>query len=89
LNNVDYILINTKDYVPPIIDDGWLIAQSSWDTESLSIEDNKLSFCFYAPHLDTESGKSIPVDWIEITVKTLSLWERVDWISRVLGLYDD
>jgi hypothetical protein len=78
LDNVDYILINTKDYVPPTIDDSWLIAQSSWDTESLFIDDNKLSFCFKIPHLESESGKSIPVDWIEIKVKSLPIWEGVD-----------
>ncbi len=78
LDNVDYIVINTENYVPPTIDDGWLITQSSWDTESLFIEDNKLNFCFNTPHLESETGKSIPLDWIEITVTTSPIWQRVN-----------
>ena len=81
--NVDYMIIDYKDYVAPVEDDGWLVAQASWKIEDLFIEDNKLSFCFSVPHLSQTEGqeKTIPIDWIEITVKALPIWERLRWVD--------
>ena len=49
--NVDYVVIDYKDYAAPVDDDGWLVAEASWKIKDLFIEDNKLSFCFNVPHL--------------------------------------
>lgn len=79
--NVDYMIIDYKDYAPPVEDNGWLVAQASWKREGLFIKDNKLSFCFSVPHLaQTENQeKTVPVDWIEIRLKVLPIRERMGW----------
>ncbi len=77
--NSDYIIVNYGDYASPVKDDGWLIAQASWRRRDLYIESSKLSFCFNTPHLDKEPARAIPVDWIEIELKTLPIWERMGW----------
>jgi hypothetical protein len=78
--NADYIIVNYEDYIPPVEDDGWLIAQAKWKKEDLFIKDNKLNFCLNAPHLDKEPEKTIPIDWIEIMVKVPPIWERLGWV---------
>lgn len=77
--NADYIIIDYEDYVAPVEDDGWLVAQASWNVEDLFIKDNELSFCFSVPHLTQTEGqdKTIPIDWIEISLKILPIWERM------------
>lgn len=79
--NVDYVIIDHKDYVAPVEDDGWLVAQTRWNREDLFIKDNKLSFCFSVPHLSQmeKQEKTIPIDWIEIELKILPIWERMGW----------
>jgi hypothetical protein len=76
LQDVDYIMVNYGDYLPPIEDDGWLVTRALWKTEDLYISNNKLSFCLSAPHLNREPARSVPVDWIKITIKTLPIWKR-------------
>ena len=68
--HADYIIVNHKDYVEPIVDyDRWIFAQASWKADELLIEDNVLSFCLRVPHLKKEPEKTIPIDFIEIKVK--------------------
>lgn len=76
-NNIDYIII--KDYIPAKEDDGWLIAQTSWDARDLYIKDNTIKFVFNIPHLTKEenSNYTIPVDWIDITVTKSPIWKRI------------
>lgn len=77
--NADYMIIDYKDYAPPVEDNGWLVAQATWKREDLFIEDNKLSFCFNVPQLGQteEQDRNIPVDWIEIKLKILPIWGRI------------
>jgi hypothetical protein len=51
----------------------------TWNKEDLFIKANKLSFCFNVPHLSIpeESERTIPIDWIEINVKILPIYERL------------
>jgi len=77
--NANYILVNYGDYTAPMEDDGWLVAQARWKRGDLFIEDNKLGFCFNSPHLNKEPEKVIPIDWIEIELKILPMWERMGW----------
>lgn len=78
---VDYVIIDYRDYVPPVEDDGWMVAQASWEIEDLFIKDNKLSFHFSVPHFGQAENqeKVIPVDWIEIKLRILPIWERMGW----------
>ena len=75
----DYMIIDYKDYITPVDDDGWLIAQASWKREDLFIKDDRLRFCFRVPHLSRteEQEKTIPVDWIEIRLEIPHIWERL------------
>jgi hypothetical protein len=82
LENTDYIVMDYGDYVPPIEDDGWLVAGAKWKREDLFISDDRLSFCFSAPHLDKDLNKSVPVDWIEINIKVLPL-NRRPWLEQL------
>ena len=77
--NADFMIIDYKDYVAPVEDDGWMVGQASWKMEDLFIKDNKLSFCFNLPHLSQteEQEKTIPVDWIEIRLEIPHIWERL------------
>ena len=79
--NTDYMIVDYKDYAAPVEDNGWLVAQARWNGEDLLIKDNKLSFHFSVPHLDQVDNqeKVIPIDWIEIKLKILPLWERMGW----------
>jgi len=76
-NNIDYIII--KDYIPVKEDDGWVIAQTSWDAKDLYIKDNTLNFVFNIPHLTKSeySNYTIPVDWIDIIVTKPPIWKRI------------
>jgi len=68
--HADYIILNHQDYLEPIVDyDQWIFAQVSWKADELLIEDNVLSFCLRVPHLGKEPEITIPIDFIEITVK--------------------
>jgi hypothetical protein len=60
----DYVL---TDYEPPSEDDGWLIGTAEFNTNDLSIKDNKLSIVLNARHLGNEaySNYTIPVDYLE------------------------
>lgn len=82
--NADYMIIDYKDYVAPVADNGWLVAQASWNIEDLFINDNKLGFCFNVPHLSQSEEKTIPVDWIEFRVTMLPVWERLPWLQELL-----
>jgi len=77
--NADYIIVNYGDYIAPAEDHGWMVAQASWNMEDLFVRDNKLNFCFNAPHLSQTDGqqKPIPIDWIEICLKIPPIWERL------------
>lgn len=57
----------------------WKVGSASWNLDELYIKDNTLSFVMNAPHLRKEEFRNytIPVDKIEIEVKTPSIWERV------------
>jgi len=83
-DNADYILMSYGDYAPPVEDDGWLVAHTSWKREDLFIEDDKLSFCLSAPHLTKEPDKPVPVDWIEIHLKILPLFKRFTLLDHFL-----
>lgn len=48
---------------------GWLIAQATWRSEDVFIDNSRLSFCFKTSHLKKKPDNVIPVDWIEITVR--------------------
>lgn len=68
--HADYIILNLQDYLEPIVDyEQWIFAQASWKADGLFIEDNVLRFCLRVPHLKKEPEKTIPIDFIEITVK--------------------
>ncbi|GAJ10965.1 unnamed protein product, partial [marine sediment metagenome] len=82
LQNVDYIVVNYGDYLPPVEDDGWLVAGATWK-KNLFISNDKLSFCLNAPHLSKEPAKSVPVDWIEIELKVLPLHKRTPWLDQL------
>ncbi len=77
--NADYVIVDYGDYIAPSQDDGWMTAQASWKREDLFIKDDKLSFCFRAPHLSQteEQERTIPIDWIEIRLKIPPVWERM------------
>lgn len=78
--NVDYVVL---DYTFPEGDE-WKVINASWDVDELYIKDNTLSFSFNAPHLGKEVFRNytIPVDRIEIELKTAPIWERIRWISK-------
>jgi len=79
--NTDYMIIDYKDYIQPVEDNGWLVAQARWKREDIFIVDNKLSYHFNMPHLNQVENleKVIPVDWITIKLKILPIWERLGW----------
>jgi hypothetical protein len=72
---------NHKSILQSSEDNGWLIARANWIKEDLFIDNNKLSFCLSTPHLKKQPDKVIPIDWIEISLKILPIWERVKWGS--------
>lgn len=84
--NIDYMIVDYKDYVAPVENDGWMVAQASWKKEELFIKGNKLRFRFSVPHLDQTETKdrTILVDWIEVSLKVLPIWERVGWLDQVV-----
>ena len=67
--------------LPAIVekDGGWIIAEAIWNMEDLFVMDNKLSFCFHVPHLAPTHNpeKTIPIDWIEISLDIPPIWERL------------
>lgn len=77
--STDYLIVNYRDYITPVEDNGWYVAEATWNKEDLFIEDDKLSFCFNVPHLSIteESMRVIPIDWIEINVKILPIYKRL------------
>lgn len=77
---VDYVAIDlgTWKYVPPADDGGWLVGQAAWDGRDVYVEGNTLSFCLSAPTLEGSKDEEdwIPIDWIEIKLTILPLWQR-------------
>jgi len=65
--------IDHKDIIQSAEGNSWLIAEVNWRIENLFIDNDKLSFCFNVPHLKDQPDKSIPIDWIKITVNVPSL----------------
>jgi len=74
-DNVDYVVL---EYDFPEGDE-WKTGRTEWNTSELYIRDNTLSFSLNVPHLGKEEFRNytIPVDRIEITVKTPPIWERI------------
>jgi hypothetical protein len=77
----DYVVVDYDNYVLPVEHDSWLIAQATWKREDLFIDNDKLGFCFNVPHLEKETDRAIPIDWIEITLKMPPIWERLGWTN--------
>ena len=77
LNNVDYLI---TDYIKPIEDNGWLIAETIFDIkkDNLYVKDNKLNLAFNVPHLTNQeySNYTVPIDWINITVYKPSIFNK-------------
>jgi hypothetical protein len=76
IENVDYVVLNTADYITPVNDTGWLIGQTEWQLVDLYLIDNTLSLCLNVPHLAREPERTIGIDWIEIKLEILPLWDR-------------
>ncbi|KCZ70617.1 hypothetical protein ANME2D_02638 [Candidatus Methanoperedens nitroreducens] len=74
-DNVDYVIL---EYDFPEGND-WKTGRAGWNMNDLYIKDNTLSFSFNVPHLGREEFRNytIPVDRIEIEVKTPPIWERI------------
>lgn len=73
-DNVDYVIL---EYNFPEGNE-WKAGKASWNLDELYIKDNTLSFSFNVPHLGKKEFRNytIPVDRIEIEVKTPPVWER-------------
>jgi hypothetical protein len=74
IDNVDYVILEYN------FTEGsdWKWGNASWDQDELYIKDNTLSFALNVPHLGKEEFRNytIPVDRIEIEVRTPPIWER-------------
>jgi len=76
-NGIDYILL---DYIPVEKEEnGWVVAQGTWDTEDLEINNNTLSFLFTTPHLYEKKyeNNTVPIDRVDITITVPPLWKRI------------
>lgn len=74
-DNVDYVVL---EYDFPRGGE-WKTGRAGWNVDELYIKDNTLSFALNTPHLGKEEFRNytIPVDRIEIEVKTPPIWERM------------
>jgi hypothetical protein len=72
--NVDYVILEYN------FTEGndWKSGRASWDMDELYIKNNTLDFALDVPHLGKEEFRNytIPLDRIEIEVRTPPIWER-------------
>lgn len=73
-DNVDYVILEYN------FTEGsdWKSGNASWNLDELYIKDNTLNFILNVPHLGKEEFRNytIPVERIEIEVRTPPIWER-------------
>lgn len=74
-NNADYIILDYNFTEGSV----WKVGKVKWSLDELYISDSTLSFVFNVPHLGEKEFRNytIPVDRIEIEVKTPPIWERI------------
>ena len=77
--NVDYAIINFRDYVPPAEDGGWMVAQTDWTRGDLHLDGERLTFRLGVLDADgsdvLETG--IPLDSVTVGLDIAPLWQRI------------
>jgi hypothetical protein len=77
--NVDYAIINFRDYVPPAEDGGWMVAQADWTRGDLQLDGERLTLRLGVLNADGSDvlETDIPLDSIEVGLDIAPLWQRI------------